>query len=75
MPGPKWPRSKRCTPHASIAFVTREELRDLEHEVEALLLKHEDRLVDSSKRPAGSRPVRIFVATSVDELAERGQGS
>ncbi|MDQ1688854.1 MAG: hypothetical protein QOK42_1829 [Frankiaceae bacterium] len=57
---------------ASIAFVTREELRDLEHEIEALLLKHEDRVADPSKRPEGSRPVRIFVATSV---GEHGQGS
>jgi DNA-binding transcriptional ArsR family regulator len=50
---------------AGIAFVTRDELKALGQDISALLTKYEERLTDASLRPAGSRAVRIFVATSV----------
>jgi DNA-binding transcriptional ArsR family regulator len=55
---------------ATIAYVTRDELRELGEEISALLMKHDDRLTDASLRPKGSRPVRLFVATSVSEYLE-----
>jgi DNA-binding transcriptional ArsR family regulator len=55
---------------AGIAFVTRDELTALGDDISALLTKYEDRLTDPSLRPAGSRAVRIFVATSLAPARE-----
>jgi hypothetical protein len=46
----------------STTWLTAEELEDLTAQIAELMLRYRDRLDDAAKRPAGSRPVRLFAA-------------
>jgi hypothetical protein len=45
---------------AATTWLTADELADLGEQISELMLTYRDRLTDPSKRPAGSRPVRLF---------------
>jgi hypothetical protein len=47
----------------SIAYLTRAELDEFHAQVRELIGRYDQRLVDSSTRPAGSRPVRVLGIT------------
>jgi len=49
------------------SFLTADELHELSDELNELASRYVDRLEDRSLVPAGARPVRIFVATTVAE--------
>ena len=46
-----------------LLYLKPEELRQLDEEVAALLLRYQDRIADPAKRPKGSEPVEMLVLT------------
>jgi DNA-binding transcriptional ArsR family regulator len=64
----EWLRDSRSYPPAwrraafasdAIAYLTPEELDELDREMTALVLRYRDRTLDRERRPAGSRPVHL----------------
>jgi hypothetical protein len=47
---------------AATTWLTADELADLRGQIQELMMSYRDRLTDPAKRPAGSRPVRLFSA-------------
>ncbi len=44
-----------------LLFVTTDELRAIDEEIEGVLRRHGDRLADPALRPAGSRPIEVLL--------------
>ena len=51
-----------CGVAETIMYVTPEELRSFERELESLMKRYNDRLVDPSLRPPGSRSIEVLAA-------------
>jgi hypothetical protein len=65
----RWERSAHSYPEAwrrsalrsgAQTWLTPDELAELREKINEVLVSYRERLVDPSKRPAGSRPVRLF---------------
>ncbi|MGW6936813.1 ArsR/SmtB family transcription factor [Lentzea sp. NPDC054927] len=50
---------------SATSFLTREELREVQQEMRALLDRYDDRVESPELRPEGARAVRFFVSTTV----------
>ncbi|MDX8033057.1 helix-turn-helix domain-containing protein [Lentzea sp. BCCO 10_0856] len=47
------------------AFLTREELKQAQEELRAVLRRYEERMENAELRPEGSRPVRFFLSATI----------
>jgi predicted ArsR family transcriptional regulator len=67
---PEWQEGAEAT--ESAMYLTVDELRELASQVQGLLARYGERLVDPSLRPAGSRLVEVFAAAYPVEIGHGG---